>query len=66
MEEEVAIYIVSLPRGQENLRPDPFPGSDKAFDQGCTCPISQPWPGQLAFAEGCPIHQLVAAEETQN
>lgn len=52
------VYRVSLGRGDENWRPELFPGSDDAFEAGCTCPVEQPWPGGFAFAFDCPLHQL--------
>lgn len=50
--------VCKLPTGQENWKPDLFPGSDEAFERGCTCPLFQPWPGELFFDTECPIHEL--------
>ena len=36
-----------------------FPGSEEAFEQGCTCPQNQPWPGLFNFASDCPVHEVV-------
>jgi len=55
----VEIIICALGHGWERYRPGLFPGSEEAYEQGCTCPILQPWPGKLAFASDCPHHQLV-------
>ena len=52
------VIVCELGPGWENYRPELFPGSDKAHAKGCTCPVLQPWPGRLAFAEDCPHHQL--------
>lgn len=52
------IVTVKLGRGEEYWKPAPFPGSQEAADEGCTCPIEQPWPGRLAFDEECPVHEL--------
>lgn len=58
------IITCALPRGHENWRPDPFPGSDVAAARGCTCPVDQPWPGSLAFADDCPVHQIERAKDS--
>ena len=55
---ERLLITVELPSDQETWRPDPFPGSDEAFDKGCTCPQAQPWPGHLILASDCPIHEM--------
>lgn len=55
---EQRIITLDLAAADRNWRPDPFPGSECAFERGCTCPVHQPWPGALAFAAGCPIHEL--------
>lgn len=47
-----------LPLGQEDWRPELFPGSDEAVEKGCTCPERQPWPGAFQFATDCPVHEL--------
>lgn len=54
------IVTCKLPEGSLDWRPDPFPGSDFAIEQGCRCPLHQPHPGALAFETECPIpaHQL--------
>lgn len=52
------LVTCTLPPGQEHWRPDPFPGSEQAFQQGCTCPVMQPWPGKLTFSLECPVHEL--------
>jgi hypothetical protein len=52
------IVTCLLPSGQENWRPDPFPGSDEAAEAGCSCPREQPWPGRLQFSCDCPVHEL--------
>lgn len=52
------IVVCELPADQRDFRPDPFPGSETAFKQGCTCPQAQPGPGKLAFETECPIHEL--------
>lgn len=46
-----------------NYRPPEFPGSEEAFEKGCTCPQLQPWPGALKFSTDCPIHGLVLVEK---
>lgn len=48
----------ALPPESREWRPDPFPGSEKAFLAGCTCPQCQPWPGALIFSTDCPVHEL--------
>lgn len=55
--------ICDLPDDQKTWRPDPFPGSPEAKMMGCGCPVAQPWPGQLEFAEDCPVHVLEAVAE---
>lgn len=57
-EECGATVVCTLPEGSKDWRPDPFPGSDEAFERGCTCPQFQPWPGQLLFDPECPAHVL--------
>lgn len=54
----MTVMRFNLPKGSEDWRPDPFPGSEKGFDQGCKCPQCQPWPGQLLFDSDCPVHEL--------
>lgn len=61
-----SVYICKLPPGQENFRIEPFPGSDEAFERGCTCPVDQPWPGRYAFAGDCPVHVMESAKPTMN
>ena len=55
---ERQVLICALPDHAYRYRPDPFPGSTEAAIEGCTCPIAQPWPGKLAFASDCPVHEL--------
>lgn len=62
MIEAVSVIIVDLPAGFERWRPDPFPGSGEAKAMGCACPTSQPWPGALAFASNCRVHELVKSK----
>jgi hypothetical protein len=64
-QKRTTIVVCSLPRGMENWRPDPFPGSDAAHDKGCTCPVMQPWPGRIAFDHDCPVHELDTAIEVK-
>jgi hypothetical protein len=52
------VGLLRLPPDQRDFRPDPFPGSDKAYLKGCTCPAIQPWPGSLFIALECPVHEL--------
>lgn len=47
-----------LPKGSEDWRPDPFPGSEEAVAASCRCPHDQPWPGSLIFDISCPVHEL--------
>jgi hypothetical protein len=54
----MAVLRLALPSGHERWRPDPFPGSDDAERQGCTCPILQPWPGFLSVDDACPVHEI--------
>jgi hypothetical protein len=56
--DEPKTVTTQLPPGQESWRPEPFPGSDEAADDGCTCPEHQPWPGALTFSTDCPVHEL--------
>ena len=49
---------VTLPPDQKDWRPELFPGSEEAFQQGCTCPEHQPWPGGFTFAFDCPVHEM--------
>ncbi len=40
-------------------KPDPFPGSAEAAEQGCSCPRSQDdWPLHLMLNADCPVHTL--------
>jgi hypothetical protein len=41
-----------------SFQPEPFPGSDEAIEEGCTCPDGQSAPGTLEFSTDCPIHEL--------
>lgn len=54
----MTVIRCDLPDEAKDWRPDPFPGSEVAFNRGCTCPQCQPWPGQLLFDTECPIHEL--------
>jgi hypothetical protein len=61
--EDREFITCTLPRGSENWRPDPFPGSDVAAARGCNCPVTQPWPGRLTFAIDCPVHELESTKQ---
>lgn len=52
------VVRATLPNDQSRWSPPLFPGSQGAADQGCVCPISQPWPGAFDFALDCPVHEL--------
>lgn len=54
----MSVITCTLPKGSEEWRPDPFPGTDEAISLGCKCPPQQPWPGALAFADDCPVHEI--------
>ena len=54
--------VCKLPADKLDWRPELMPGSDEAFEKGCTCPSFQPcdhgYPGELFFDTECPIHEL--------
>lgn len=52
------ILMVRLGIGEEHWRPPLFPGSQEAADEGCICPIEQPWPGAFYFNDKCQVHEL--------
>lgn len=56
---------LDLPEGSKDWRPDLFPGSDEAFECGCTCPQFQPWPGRLLFDPECPAHVITGGASDQ-
>jgi hypothetical protein len=54
-----AIIHCTLQPQDRGWRPDPFPGSAEAREQGCTCSSAQSaWPDALRFATDCPVHPL--------
>lgn len=54
----MSVVRCELPEGSKSWRPDPFPGSVFAQEQGCVCPEEQPWPGALLFDTNCLVHEL--------
>jgi hypothetical protein len=43
----------------DEWRPDPFPGSAAALEEGCSCPSFQhAWPRHLMMNSECPVHAL--------
>jgi hypothetical protein len=57
----MAIITCALPLERRRYRPDPFPGSEDAWEEGCTCPLQTRWPGFLQFSSDCPVHALEVA-----
>jgi hypothetical protein len=47
-----------IPEGASRDEFQPFPGSETAVKQGCTCPIQRRWPHSLRFALDCAVHEL--------
>lgn len=39
-------------------KPDPFPGSTEARQEGCCCPRMQPDYPSFTFDLDCPVHEL--------
>jgi hypothetical protein len=53
------VITCNVPPGTIKERFNPFPGSDAALDQDCTCPVDQDkWPGAVQIRIGCPVHVL--------
>lgn len=57
----MTIIVCEIPPQAKPEDFDPFPGSRKAVERGCTCPEQRWWPGQLRFASDCPVHELERA-----
>lgn len=54
----VSVIYCAVPKGTMAREFDPFPASEKAIKQGCTCPHQTEWPKHIAFDSDCPVHDL--------
>lgn len=52
------VVVLALPPGTKVADVSPFPASDAAIEQGCTCPEQTLWPDRLWVALDCPVHEL--------